>query len=154
MMRHARQLRADERGNSVIELGLVTPILAALLMGTVDISRAVSAKLNLEQAAQRTIELVQRSKYDTADNATYETEAETAAGTGSDATISNWLECNNNGTHLNWTTGSCTTGDPYARVVQVTIQQPFTPLFGTRFFPGANADGTFTLHATAGIRTQ
>lgn len=153
-MRAATALRADTRGNSVIELALVAPVLATLLIGAVDISRGTSMKLKLEQAAQRTIELMQRSDYKTSDNATYIAEAQAAAGTGSTATISNWLECNNNGTHLNWDTGTCTAGVPYARIVQVTVTQPFTPVFGTRFFPGANANGTVTIRAVAGIRTQ
>jgi Flp pilus assembly protein TadG len=153
-MRLAGPLRADEAGNSVVELGLVLPIMATLLMGAIDISRAVSAKTALEQAAQRTIELIQRSAYDVSDNSAYEDEAEAAAGTGSTATITNWLECNNNGTKLDYTTGSCTSGDPYARYTRVTITQPFSPMFGSRFFPGANADGTFTITAVAGIRSQ
>jgi len=149
-----RSLTSDCSGNSVVELGLVLPVMATLLIGTVDISRGVSAKLNLEQAAQRTVELMQRSTYKISDNATYQAVAEAAAGTGSTASITNWLECNNNGTQLDYTTGSCTAGDPYARYVQVSITQKFTPMFGTRFFPGANADGTFTVRAVAGIRTQ
>ena len=43
---------------------------------------------------------------------------------------------------------------PFARYVTVSVQKNFTPLFGTRFFPGANSDGTFTLRSTAGVRIQ
>ncbi len=146
---------ANERGNSLIEMALVTPVLATLLVGTVDLSRSYSTKLQVEQAAQHTIELIQVSDYKTTNNSTYETEAETAAGTGSDATIASWLECNADGVHLDYDTGTCANAtDPYARYVQVTVSQSFTPLFGTRFFPGANSNGTVTVRATAGVRTQ
>jgi Flp pilus assembly protein TadG len=54
------RLSQDERGASIVELALVTPILASLLIGMVDLSRAYSYKLNLEQGAQRAIEKVQQ----------------------------------------------------------------------------------------------
>lgn len=148
------QLIRDQRGNSMVELALVLPVLATLLVGVVDISRAYSAKLHLEQSAQRTIELMQRSSYQPAANTTYQAVAQSAAGTGSAAVITNWLECNNDGAHLDFSTGSCATGAPYARYVQVRITQDFTPMFGSRFFPGANSNGTYTVAATAGLRVQ
>jgi len=154
MMRSARQLWNDEGGNSLIEMALFAPLLATLLVGTVDISRAYSSKLALEQAAQRVIEHVQASQYQTSDKSTFEAEAKAAAGSGSSATVTAWLECNNDGTHLDYDTGTCASAtDPYARYVQVTITQPFSPMFGTRFFPGAS-NGVVTLTATAGVRTQ
>jgi Flp pilus assembly protein TadG len=142
-----------ERGNSFVEMAFAAPILATLIIGLVDLSTAYSAELALEQAAQRTIERVQQGPYTTTENATLETEAETAAGTGSNATVSSWLECNGDGVRLNFNTGTCATGAPYARHVEVTVTKPFDPLFG-RFFPGASTGGTVTLDATAGIRVQ
>jgi Flp pilus assembly protein TadG len=145
----------DERGNSLIEMALVTPVLATLLVGTVDLSRSYSTKLQVEQAAQHTLELIQVSDYKTTNNSVYQAEAQTAAGTGSAATVNSWLECNADGVHLDYDTGTCANAtDPYARYVQVTVSQSFTPLFGTRFFPGANSNGTVTVRATAGVRTQ
>ena len=154
MMSIRNSLWRDERGNSLIEMALFTPLLATLLVGTVDLSRAYSSKLALEQAAQRVVERVQASEYTTANKSTLEADAESAAGTGSDANITTWLECNNDGTHLDYDTGTCATAtDPYARYVQVTVTQPFTPMFGARFFPNAS-NGVVTLTATAGVRTQ
>ncbi|WP_310467629.1 pilus assembly protein, partial [Sphingomonas sp.] len=49
-------IRRDERGASVVELALVAPFLAAMLIGMVDMSNGYSDKLQLEQAAQRSIE--------------------------------------------------------------------------------------------------
>jgi Flp pilus assembly protein TadG len=154
MMRFITHLRSDERGNSFVEMGLVLPLLTAVLVGSVDISRAVSARLKLEQAAQRTIELVQASTYKTSQNSTLQSDAQTAAGAGSTATVTSWMECDYNGTHLDYDTGTCNTGQSYQRYVKVSISQKFTPMFGTKYFPGANSDGTYTLTGVAGLRTQ
>jgi Flp pilus assembly protein TadG len=144
----------DERGNSFVEMALVLPVLVTLLLGTVDISRAVSTQLQLEQAAQRSIELVQRSNYSTTLNSTLQSEATTAAGSGSTATVSAWLECNNNSTQLDYDSGTCSSGQISARYVRVRVQSSFSPLFGAGFFPGANADGTVTMTGSAFVRTQ
>ena len=55
----------DERGNSFLETALAAPLLASLFVGMVDVSRAVSAKIDLEQAAQRAVERVQATEYKT-----------------------------------------------------------------------------------------
>jgi hypothetical protein len=38
--------------------------------------------------------------------------------------------------------------------VTVDVPATFTPMFSSRSWPGANANGTFTLHGKAGLRTQ
>ena len=48
----------------------------------------------------------------------------------------------------------CASGQTYARYITVTIQKMFTPMFGSRYFPRANANGTYTLTGQAGLRTQ
>ncbi len=148
-----RSLLNCERGNSFIEMALAAPLLVALLTGMVDISRAVSEKLQVVQVAQRTVERVQRSGFQPSDVTTLEIEAETAAGIGSDATVSAWLECGTSTTKLDYSS-SCSSDEAYARFVGVSITRDFTPLFGTQYFPGANDDGTFTFAGTAGVRVQ
>jgi len=49
---------ADERGASIIELALTAPFFAAMLIGMIDLSRAYSMKLKLEQSAQRAVEKI------------------------------------------------------------------------------------------------
>lgn len=159
MIRLLRTLARDERGASVIEMAMVTPLLGSLLIGMVDISRAYSAKLMLEQSAYRAIEKVQQ--YQTTDS-TYNTlkseavSAAQAAGftnvSDSDVTIDYWLECN--GTRQADYATSCPDGQTYARWVTIDIAASFTPMFSSRRWPGANTDGTFTLHGKAGLRTQ
>jgi Flp pilus assembly protein TadG len=158
MMERFKSLALDERGNSFIEMAFIVPILTTLFVGMVDISRAVSMDLQLEQATQHTIEQIQAigTQYKTTNNSTYQADAAAAAGVNtSNVTVSSWLECSNDGVKLNYDSGTCSSGTaPFARYVTVSVQKNFTPLFGTRFFPGANSDGTFTLRSTAGVRIQ
>jgi Flp pilus assembly protein TadG len=159
MIRRIENLARDESGASIIEMGLMLPILGSLLIGMVDISRAYSAKLQLEQSAHRAIEKVQQ--YNTTDSTynTLQAEAVTAAQaagftnvTNNDVTIDYWLECN--GTRQADYTTSCTSGQAYARWVTIDITATFTPMFSSNRWPGSNSNGTYTLHGKAGLRTQ
>ena len=159
MIRQFKSLARDEGGASIIEMGLMLPILASLLIGMVDISRAYSAKLQLEQSAYRAIEKVQQ--YNTTES-TYDTlrteagSAARAAGftdvTDNDVTIDYWLECN--GTRQTDYDTVCSSGQTYARWITVDITAKFTPMFSSSKWPGSNTDGTYTLHGKAGLRTQ
>ncbi len=153
MIRSFRSLARDERGASIIEMAMLTPVLATLLIGMVDISRAYAAKLQLEQAAQRSIEKVMQYQTGASTYNTLYTEAATAAGVPvTDVTVDYWLECN--GARSANYTDSCSPGQTYARYVSVAVDKDFQPMFGTRFFPGANSDGTYTITGEAGLRTQ
>jgi len=61
MIRLLRKLGCDQRGNSFVEMAFITPILATLLVGAIDISDAVSMKVKTEQAAQRDVRWSGRS---------------------------------------------------------------------------------------------
>ena len=78
-MRKILSLSSCERGASVIELALTAPILTTMIIGMVDLSRAFSMKLQLEQAAQRTIEKVEQQRSVATDYSTLSTEAANAA---------------------------------------------------------------------------
>ena len=159
MIQKLRNLCADDRGAALIEMALATPFFAAVLMGMVDLSRAYSERLQLEQATQRAIEKVFNNQTQSTSYNTLKSEAVSAAQdagytnvTASDVTIDYWLECDGV-RQTNYDT-NCTGTQVYARYINVAIQKKFTPHFGTQYFPGANSDGTFTLKADAGIRTQ
>jgi Flp pilus assembly pilin Flp len=153
MTRLFRSLAGDERGTSLIEMAMVAPVLASMLIGMVDISRAYSAKLQLEQAAYRSIEKVQQYRTTTDTYTTLQAEAASAAGVNATAvTVDPWLECN--GVRQTDYLGVCPTGQVPTRYITVSIQKMFTPMFGTHYFPGSNNDGTFTLTGQAGLRTQ
>jgi Flp pilus assembly protein TadG len=147
MIRLPHNVIRDERGASLIELALVLPFFGALIVGVVDLSRAYSAKLQLEQAAYRAVEKVQQYQSNESTVDTLKTEAAAAAGitaTSTNPAISYTLECN--GTSQAYTT-ACTTGA--VRKINVDISKTFTPMFSTGRWPG-----TVTLHGRASLRTQ
>jgi hypothetical protein len=122
----------------------------------VDMSRGYSAKLQLEQIAQRTVEKVQNGDYVESNDykTALQSEAATAAGVATSAvTVSSWMECNNNGTKLAFTASCADTSHQYARYVEISIDKKYTPMFKTKF-AGAAADGTYTLKGKAGVRVQ
>lgn len=151
------RLRSDERGATIIELALAVPFFAALLIGIIDLSRAYSMKLKLEQSAQRAIEKIEQQHTVQPSYTAYATEAATAATaagyTGSTATSDYWLECN--GVRQSASTTSCSNStDTYARYVTISVSNTYTPFFPSRAWPGANAQGNLALSGTAGIRVQ
>jgi Flp pilus assembly protein TadG len=157
-------IRADERGASLIELALAAPFFAALLIGMADMARAYSLKLILEQASQRSIEMVENQRSVATDYSTsLTTEANSAmsdAGysTGNTTSPDAWLECSSDGT--TWTrqtdfNGSCpNAGDKTARYVSMRISRSFTPMFPSRHWPGADTNGNITLSGYAEVRVQ
>jgi Flp pilus assembly protein TadG len=163
MTRMWNKIARDERGASVIELALVAPFLATLTIGMVDISRAYSDKLFLEQAAQRSVErAMQGMQGDNSTDIFEGLQAEAAATAGvpeDDVTVRYWLECNG----VDQNTSPATMADDYEKVcgnnqyysrhMSVSIEKPYTPMFATKWL-GANADGTFTLVGEAGLRVQ
>jgi Flp pilus assembly protein TadG len=154
-----RNLSRDESGASVIEMGLLLPVMATVVIGVADVSRAYSQKLILEQAAYRAIEKVQQyyateSTYNTLKNEVVT--AATAAGftdvTASNVTVDYWLECN--GARQSTYDMNCSSGQVQARWISVDVTHKFSPMFAWRRFPGANSDGSDTLHGRSGLRTQ
>jgi Flp pilus assembly protein TadG len=152
MIRRPLRVLADIRGSSVIEMGLVAPFLAAMLIGMVDLSRAYSTKLQVEQAAQRTIEKIQVASYDPSNDSALQAEAAAAAGVStSNVTVTNWLQCNNSSTRQSFTS-SCSGSEPFARYVEIAITKSYTPLFPVKW--DRTASGTWTVRGKAGIRIQ
>jgi Flp pilus assembly protein TadG len=157
MRKLIQRLARDDHGASVIELALVMPFFAALVMGVADISRAYSDKLKLEQAAYRAIEKVQQYRDTSSTFSTISTEATTAATQAgfspSTVTIDYFLECNG-ARQGSYNTTCPNATDVENRWITVDIAATFTPTFSSRVWPGSNADGTYTLHGKAGLRTQ
>lgn len=161
MMRKLFALLRDDSGASIIEMALMMPVLATLLIGMVDISRGYSAKLQLEQAAQRSIEKAMNGDKETDLFETLQDEAVAAAGVSASAVqIRYWLECGGVSQNTSPSTMKadyedkvCGSGEAQARYVNVRIEKVFTPMFSTRF-AGARTDGTYLLVGEAGIRVQ
>ncbi len=146
------RLACDERGASLIEMAFLLPIFGSLIVGIVDISRAFSAKLDLQQAAERTIEKVQQYQTEGGFD-TLRAEAATAAGVPpSQVKVDYWLECS--GTRQSEFESNCPDGQVPGRWVKVIITGTFTPMFASSRWPGSNKDGTYTIHGDAGLRAQ
>ncbi|MEO7635260.1 MAG: TadE/TadG family type IV pilus assembly protein [Sphingomicrobium sp.] len=146
------RLGRDRRGAAVIELAIVAPIFATMLIGMVDIGRGYSMKLQLEQAAQRAIEKVMNGQADKSTAAALKTEAATIAVVPeTQVTVDFWLECNSSRQASYDTT--CATGQITRRYLTVQISKAFAPMFSAKFM-GSNADGTFTVVGKTGVRTQ
>lgn len=163
MMKMFRHFLDCERGTSLIEFAIAAPFMAALLVGVIDLSKAYSDRLELEQAAQRTIEKVQQERTTGSDYSALKAEAAAAAGitaTTTNPSVTQWLECSSDG-GVTWVSqgnnslaSQCPNGtDLPARYISITIQKTFDPVIGSRYL-GANSDGTYTLTGTAGIRVQ
>ena len=145
-------LRGEDRGTAVMELALVAPIFATMLIGMVDIGRGYSMKLQLEQAAQSSIEKVMNGQADKNSAAALKTEAATTAGVPeADVIVDFWLECNSARQGSYDTV--CADGTVSRRYLTVQITKTFTPMFATRWL-GSNSDGTFTVVGKTGVRTQ
>ena len=142
----------DERGTAVLELGIAAPILACLVIGMTDVSNAYSRKLALEQGAQRAIEKqMQTTENDTPED-TIKSEAALQADVNvSDVTVGYNLYCD--GVLTTPYSSECPPGQIEARYLIVTVSDSYRPIFPIRFGP-TQADGTYLVSATAGMRTE
>lgn len=154
------RLARDERGVSIIELGLVAPFLVLLLAGCMDLGRGLSERYKLQQAAHRTVELANVRAL-TADKNSNEidysfltSEAATAAGVDPSAvTLTRWVECN----HV--VQGSydavCPAGVPVARYIQLEIVGKYVPMLKlAHVYPLTDTNGEVTMMVEAAVRIQ
>lgn len=121
-------LLRDRTGTSVMELGLMMPILLMLLLGTIDASRMVAAKLDMEQAAQRTTDYALAKRPDSSNGTYLQTEAASAANVpASDVTVDIYLECD--GVRQTDFSSACAGSQQQARFASVVIDKPVNTLF-------------------------
>ena len=169
--RKALGLRRDDRGAALIELALIAPIFATMVIGVVDMSNAYSRKLALEQGAQRAIEkIMQTTQGETVDDTLKKEAVCQVDGTNSDGTCKSSpitaanvtvhyrLECTNpDGTvdvKLDAAAADdCAANQTQAQYVSVTVTDQYQPMFPITF-TGLDPDGTYHLSGTAGMRTQ
>jgi Flp pilus assembly protein TadG len=149
-MRFFPTLTRDDRGVAAIELALAAPLLATLVIGTVDLSNAYSRKLQLEQAAQRGVEkIMQTTEGDTVDTTVVD-EIKAIAGSTATVTMTTRLECNQV-VKPDFNT-QCAANEYEARYILVNVSDEFAPQFPVTF--GANANGKYPINVKVGMRTQ
>lgn len=154
---------ADEEGTSIIELALVASILAAMVIGMIDLGKGFTQKLILEQVAQRAIEKAMQGVQGDAQIGIFQTlkaEAATEAGVPiTSVTVKYWLECDGVNQNTNPATMDadyakvCSAGAQYSRFLEVAIQKPYTPTFNMPWL-NANSQGQVVVKAKAGMRVQ
>jgi Flp pilus assembly protein TadG len=169
------KLPPQEDGSVTVELALVAPILALTIIGIVDLSNAFSRKLAIEQGAHRAIEKVMQTTGVATVANTIKTEAvcqvngmntngscKSSPITEANVTVSYRLECATGATVNSTQTKtsstefdalSCSSGETERRYISVTVTDKYTPMFPVHF-AAINADGTYHLSTTAGMRTQ
>lgn len=152
MKRWFRLLRDDARGVATIELAIIAPVLATMVIGVVDLSNAFGRKLALEQATQRAVEKVMQTTLEETAEDVIKGEAAAQAGILTTAvTVTYQLECNEV-QQANYD-AECASNERESRYLLVTATDKYTPMFPVKFL-GINADGTYHLTSTSGLRTQ
>jgi hypothetical protein len=127
----AIKIACDERGVSAVELGVSLPILLMLTVGAVDVSNLISARLDLEQAAQRTTDLALASRPRSSDGAYLVAEAAAASGQpAGNVTVDIFLECD--GERQDDFAAACDDGELRARFASVSISRDYEPMFDYR----------------------
>jgi Flp pilus assembly protein TadG len=167
-MTRLRNLVRSQRGAVVIELALLAPILALMIVGIIDLSMAFGRKLAIEQAAQRAIEKVAQTTGElTAEDTikkeavcqingtinvddpdTPESEVNTCAAgrlTTADVTVTYSLTCDDVVTDY---AVDCADGQSEVRYITAKVVDSYKPMFPI------HGDGTYHFSATAGVRVK
>jgi Flp pilus assembly protein TadG len=118
----------DSKGTGAVELAVVLPLLLTLILGMVDVSRFVAARLDAEQAAQRATDYALALRPES-DNGTYiRNEAAAAAGVpASKVAVDIYLECDT--VRQDSFNNTCAAGEDRARFVSVTIDRDLDLIF-------------------------
>jgi hypothetical protein len=156
MTRRLSALAADARGAGVMELALLAPVLALVLMGMVDVGRALLAKYRINQVAIRTVEKAYVGSVRT-DYSYLKDEASAAAGVPpTQVTVDAWLECD--GARQPQFDANCAPGQMSGRFVSVTVADSYRPSFGYGPLGTGSGlirpDGTVALTGRAVLRLQ
>ena len=150
--RTAKCLARSVRATSTVELALISPILAVTLAGAVDCARLVSAKLSLQQAAERTAELATAGNVGSAAFTSLQSEAATAANVATaNVTVTYWLECD--GVRQTLFDGTCATGQQVGRFASISITSSYKPSFAW-LLRSSSTNGTIPISASASVRVQ
>jgi Flp pilus assembly pilin Flp len=171
IMKKLVRAAARDEGTATIELALLAPLLATMVIGVIDVSIAVGRRLEIEQAAHRSIEKQMQTTGALTVEETIRNEAicqingQNSDGTcqagrlaAEDVTVLYKLECIDGATVLSSQESSvstefeafaCANGTP-TRYIEVVVEDEYDPMFNMNF--GTGSDGIYQLRATAGMR--
>lgn len=131
-----RRLGRDERGLSVVELGLVAPVLALFIGGIIDLSGGLAQRFAMQKAVNSTLELLQAHPLE---NDTSETNVRTAYAyliehlaeeadvPTNDVQINRWLQCDD--VVITNYTSMCDPGEDQARYIALSVEKDFNGQF-------------------------
>lgn len=144
----------DRRGTSTVELAMVAPFFAMLVMGTVDASRAVSEKMRLQQAAARSIEMASAGGINSPAFTNLGAEAAAAAGVSAqNVTVTPWLECDRSAPLP--IDNDCAPNQEIGRYVSVSIRGNYTPWFASSLAGlGWDVSRAIRIEGQASVRLQ
>ena len=145
-----RRLGRDRKGASIAELALATPLLVLFLTGLIDLGHGLSERFTLQQAVNRSLELLQAGPLDgdaeseDVDFSQIVAEAAAAADVPtSSVTLTRWLECDN--ARKSDYDDTCDLGEETARYVQLRIDKTYEGWF---FLDG------YAMSANGAVRVQ
>ncbi|MFN2100271.1 TadE/TadG family type IV pilus assembly protein [Altererythrobacter sp. MF3-039] len=152
-----RALKRDQEGVALVEMAMSIPLLMLLCLGMIDISRLVAAKIDLEQAAQRTTDFVLAKRPTDGRTTKYTAEAAEAAGVGTDkVTVTFFLECD--GVRADKVTDECLDTETTARFAYVSIADAVQTDFNwskmASFFDGKERSSTVRVVGDSTVRYQ
>jgi hypothetical protein len=149
------RLRGCRRGAAGAEMVLIAPVLATILFVGMDVGLAFSQKLQLEQAAQRGVELaLAPGTIGTGSFTHLDPEVRAAYGKPlHTVAVDNWLECN--GVRQNNWNSFCPAGQTFARFVSVRLQAEYVPQYDFGgILAGDGDNGGYILTGDAAVRLQ
>lgn len=150
------RLANDTSATSMIELALLSPIAAMLLMGLVDTSFGFQKKLETEQVAQRVVEKATSYGNAGSDYSGLPQEAADAANVPQSAvTMDKWLACDR--VRQENFDGTCPANQEISRHISIKIASSYAPMFP--YGPvgravGAQEDGSIPFTVMSAVRIQ
>ncbi|MEO7177620.1 MAG: TadE/TadG family type IV pilus assembly protein [Allosphingosinicella sp.] len=152
-------LLRDSRGVSVIEFGLLAPVLAFIMLGIIDLSTAYARKMAIEQAVHRALEKAAVGTVQD-DYSFLETEVKSALpdlpSTG--VTVTSWKLCDTAVSTVPCGFRADGTAEETSRYVKIAVVDRWKPSFpyglGSYRFFNIGTDGKIPLKAETSLRVQ
>lgn len=141
-------LKGHDGGTSVVELGLMAPVLMLFITGVADLSGCIGDKYKIQKAADRAIQLaaVQDIKRDY----TYlrQTAADYAGVPLENVRFEAWLQCD--GTRQGSYTAVCPAGTEKKRFIKLTVTSSYSLHFPISYLVGDS--GELPIVSTSSVR--
>jgi len=152
-LRKAMQKLVDSTaGTAVVETAIVAPVLAVVIMGIVDVADYGAAKLKVQQAINRGLEMAMIGGPSTATTAIQTEVADHADVTSDKVTVTQLQTCNDADT--TWG-NSCSSGQELKRFIKIDLVQTYEPQFvGPLASFISNTDGPVSISASGTLRVQ